>query len=119
MDIVTACCACAAGLFVVFMKDSLGPSISGQALGQSLLLTGALQYAVRMAAKTESFMTSVERIVEYSDLPIEVQNSDDQTESTNCPENWPKLGGAQLDRLPQIQPDGRGSARHQLQCQIR
>ena len=35
------------------------------------MLTGALQFSVRMAAETESTMTSVERIVEYGSLPTE------------------------------------------------
>ena len=46
-------------------------SEAGLAISSAMSLTGALQWGVRQAADTENQMTSVERVVEYGQLPSE------------------------------------------------
>ncbi len=46
-------------------------SEAGLAISSAMSLTGALQWGVRQAADTENQMTSVERVVEYGQLPPE------------------------------------------------
>ncbi|XP_011149209.1 multidrug resistance-associated protein 4-like [Harpegnathos saltator] len=43
----------------------------GLAISQSLILTGGLQYGIKQLAETISLMTSVERILQYTNLPTE------------------------------------------------
>jgi ATP-binding cassette subfamily C (CFTR/MRP) protein 4 len=71
MDWGTASWVLAAGLFCVGLKDSLTEGVAGLALSQSLMLTGMLQFGVRMSAETESLMTAVQRLQEYGELPPE------------------------------------------------
>ena len=51
VDGLTALWCVAIALFIVFLKSSLGPSICGLALSQCTLLSGMLQFAVRMMAR--------------------------------------------------------------------
>ncbi|CUG85733.1 ABC transporter, putative, partial [Bodo saltans] len=88
MDWMTVVWAISVGLFVVFLKDTLGASTCGLALTQCVNLTGILQYTVRAAGDTESYMTSVERIVEYGNLQEEPNNG-----TLKPPvEEWPTKG---------------------------
>jgi ATP-binding cassette, subfamily C (CFTR/MRP), member 4 len=104
MDWMTVVWAIAVALFVTFMRDTVGPSISGLALSQSLMLTGILQYSVRMAADTESYMTSVERIVEYGALEQEV---DAGTLAPSAAE-WPTKGAVEVRGLTVAYPSNPG-----------
>lgn len=58
-------------------------------LVQSLQLTGLFQYGVRMAADTENFFTSVERIQKYTMLPVEARHS---TAPGVISDEWPGKG---------------------------
>lgn len=103
--------AISVGVFAVFLKDTLGPSICGLALTQCINLTGLLQYAVRTAGDTESFMTSVERIVEYGELPPE------PNEGTLAPaaSEWPTRGAVEVRGLTVAYPSNPGElALHDL-----
>ena len=71
MDIIAALWVAVIALLVIGIADSLGPSVAGLALSQSIQLTGLLQFSVRMAAETESLMTAAERLQEYAHLPPE------------------------------------------------
>lgn len=62
---------------------------AGVVLVQSLQLTGFFQYGVRLAAETENYFTSVERIQAYSQLPTE---ADPETAPGIITEEWPQNG---------------------------
>ena len=50
--------------------DVLGGDV-GVAITSCIFLTGALQYGMRQSAEAENLMTSVERVMEYGQLPSE------------------------------------------------
>lgn len=71
----------------LFLENTFGGSV-GLAISQSLILTGMLQYGVKQTAEVQSQMTSVERIIQYTDLPKE-----GPMESTHPPPiEWPSKG---------------------------
>lgn len=49
------------------MTDTFSGNV-GLAISQALILTGMVQYGIRQCAETMQQMTSVERIIEYSNL---------------------------------------------------
>ena len=61
----------------------------GVVLIQSLQVTNFMQFAVRQAAETENYMTSVERIEEYATLASE---ADPATQPGIIDKNWPSQG---------------------------
>ncbi|XP_014467786.1 PREDICTED: multidrug resistance-associated protein 4-like [Dinoponera quadriceps] len=60
----------------------------GLAISQSLILTGGLHYCVKCITDTISLMTSVERILQYTDLPIEKST----VPKNPPPSTWPDNG---------------------------
>ena len=70
---------------------TIDPATLGLALSYLLQLAGLFQWAVRQSAETENFFVSVERIVQYTNLPLEDELKkalDDADELLN----WPKGG---------------------------
>lgn len=63
---------------------------AGLVITQCILLTGILQWGVRQTAELENQMTSVERILEYSNLPQEPAL--ERKPDNRPPENWPQKG---------------------------
>ncbi|XP_034942803.1 multidrug resistance-associated protein 4-like isoform X2 [Chelonus insularis] len=88
VDIVSCifvCCVC-------FSLISIGPeNMTGAAVGlaisQALILTGMVQYGVKQSTEVQAQMTSVERILEYTNLPKE-----DSGNTQPAPESWPSEG---------------------------
>jgi ABC-type multidrug transport system fused ATPase/permease subunit len=72
----------------VFVRDDLDPGLVGLALTYCAQLMGSFQYAVRMSADTENFMTSVERVLSYSALEFEAP----LTSATPPQPDWPANG---------------------------
>ena len=62
--------------------DVLGGDV-GVAISSCIFLTGALQFGMRQSAEAENLMTSVERVMEYGDLPSEADLTN--SESSNSP----------------------------------
>lgn len=90
--------------FVMLLQgDSVIAGYAGLAISSSLVLTGVTQWAVRCSADLESYMTSVERILEYTSLDVE----DDARALTarhyplRAPpkEKWPSSGEIIFERL--------------------
>ncbi|XP_051163981.1 ATP-binding cassette sub-family C member 4-like [Leptopilina boulardi] len=72
---------------LILIHESSGANV-GLAISQSLILSGMLQYGVRRLAETISYMTSVERIIQYTDLPQEKPLES----STSIQPTWPTKG---------------------------
>ncbi|OTF73411.1 hypothetical protein BLA29_011377, partial [Euroglyphus maynei] len=70
---------------------------AGLAISSGLMLTGMTQWGVRQSAEFESQMTSVERIVEYQDLPKEPPA--ESTPEKRPPIEWPTKGTIEFDHM--------------------
>jgi ATP-binding cassette, subfamily C (CFTR/MRP), member 4 len=55
----------------VLLADSIDPGMLGFAITYCIQLSGIFQYMIRLSAKVESQMTSVERMLFYANLPSE------------------------------------------------
>lgn len=69
-------------------NDSVADSKAGLAISQSLILIGCLQYGIKQSTETMSLMTSVERILQYTNLPQEGPI----TSNNPPPPTWPSQG---------------------------
>jgi ABC-type multidrug transport system fused ATPase/permease subunit len=59
-------------IFAVVSRGSLSPGIAGLAISYSLNITGVLGMFVRSATDLETNIVSIERCLEYTEIPIEV-----------------------------------------------
>ncbi|CAK1546480.1 unnamed protein product [Leptosia nina] len=82
--------------FFIFREGTMGGNV-GLAITQVIGLVGMCQFGMRQTAKVENQMTSVERILEYTNLPQEAPVDPDQENlKVKCPnvdfEEWPSQG---------------------------
>ncbi|KAG8186529.1 hypothetical protein JTE90_023957 [Oedothorax gibbosus] len=75
---------------VILSEDPSYASKAGLAIASALQLSGSFQWGVRQSAEVESQMTSVERVIEYSNLKPEasLESSDEKKPA----KNWPSRG---------------------------
>lgn len=78
-----------AAIFAVFERDSLDSSSVGLIISYALNTTQNLNYLVRSTSEIETNVVGVERILEYSSLPMEAEWN---IESTKPPSGWPTKG---------------------------
>ncbi|XP_046619154.1 ATP-binding cassette subfamily C member 4-like isoform X1 [Neodiprion virginianus] len=96
MDIISCvfiACVCFT-LILTNAGDTLPGSV-GLAISQSLMLTGILQYGVRQGAEVISLMTSVERVLQYTNLPKEGPFKTDNPPSPS----WPSKGALAFNKM--------------------
>lgn len=93
---ITLMCA-----FCVIQRASISPGIAGLCISYALVLTQGLNWFVRQQADLESNMVSVERAMQYSNLPQEApHNLSHMTPRrmsinllcTNSSASWPDMG---------------------------
>lgn len=65
----------------------------GLAISQALILTGMVQYGIRQMTETMLQMTSVERVIQYTDLEGEFNPSN------KPPELWPQNGHIEMKNM--------------------
>ncbi|XP_048505790.1 probable multidrug resistance-associated protein lethal(2)03659 [Athalia rosae] len=75
--------------FLVLDQDTFGGTV-GLVITQCMGLTQLLQWGMRMLTEMENQMTSVERVVEYSNLESEPPL--ESTPENKPPREWPSLG---------------------------
>ncbi|KAL1513293.1 hypothetical protein ABEB36_002717 [Hypothenemus hampei] len=82
------------GLILYFLIFSEGVTAGevGLAISQSLVLSQLLQYAIRQVTEVENTMTSVERVLEYSDVQVEPQDGQVLTD-------WPTSGTIEYNNV--------------------
>lgn len=82
--------------FLFMEMDASGGNV-GLAITQALGLTGMFQWGMRQSAEMENQMTSVERVIEFSNLeaepPLETDKKDDPGKG------WPTKGFVTFDNL--------------------
>ncbi|KAL2081657.1 hypothetical protein ACEWY4_023510 [Coilia grayii] len=79
----------------LFLRDDLEAGGVGLALSYAITLVGMFQWGVRQSAEVENMMTSVERVVEYSELESEAPWENHK----RPPPDWPRRGGITFDQV--------------------
>ncbi|XP_065077152.1 ATP-binding cassette sub-family C member 4 [Ochlerotatus camptorhynchus] len=83
--ISTAFVACVTFSFIVLHGETYSANV-GLAISQAMILTGMVQYGIRQTAESIQQMTSVERVIQYTEIPSE-------TDPPKIPPNdWPWRG---------------------------
>ncbi|GIM00727.1 hypothetical protein Vretimale_5639, partial [Volvox reticuliferus] len=90
LDAVAGTALLAAALLAVAMRDKINTGVMALALTHVLQLTGLMQWVVRQTAEVENTMTSVERMLSYTELPSEAPRVAEGGGSP--PPGWPKSG---------------------------
>ena len=78
----------------VIVFSGIEPSLAGFALSFALQYSSAVTWTARNYANVELSMNAVERVDEYSNIPIEDQNS-----SVKTPAAWPAEGRLEVSNL--------------------
>ena len=94
LDTIASVVCVAVAFFVCFTKDSIGTSIAGLSLMQTMSLTGLMQYTVKMASESAGVMTSVQRMIRHSNLVSESDNGRERTHPL-----WPARGHVKVQNL--------------------
>ena len=85
--------------------STFSASDAGLALSYAMYLLGLVQWCIRQLSEVENMMTSVERIISYSKLPIEntsgVSTVDECKEGKNILDStvWPSEGAVTIEHL--------------------
>ncbi|KAF7669999.1 hypothetical protein LDENG_00090130 [Lucifuga dentata] len=79
----------------LLLRDQLAAGSVGLALSYSVTLMGMFQWGVRQSAELENMMTSVERVVEYTELETEAP----WETSKRPPPDWPSKGLVTFDQV--------------------
>ncbi|XP_029941779.1 ATP-binding cassette sub-family C member 4 [Salarias fasciatus] len=79
----------------LLLRDQLDAGSVGLALSYSVTLMGMFQWGVRQSAEVENMMTSVERVVEYTQLESEAPWETDK----RPPPGWPGRGLVTMDQV--------------------
>ena len=79
----------------IYVDSSLGGDF-GVVLTSCLIITGGIQYAMRQSAEMETWMISVERILEYGQLERE---EDLEIETFNLAKTWPDSGTIEFQNV--------------------
>lgn len=81
-----------AALAAVLSRGLISPGIAGLSVTYSLTITTALNFLVRAYSDYETNVVSVERLIEYTKLPIEAQSQEIPSDH-----NWPSKGRVVFD----------------------
>ncbi|XP_048247853.1 ATP-binding cassette sub-family C member 4-like isoform X3 [Haliotis rufescens] len=74
----------------VLSADRMDAGLVGLSITYAMTLMGLFQWGVRQSAEVENQMISVERVLEYSQLPSEAPL--DSSKDNKPPPNWPQHG---------------------------
>ncbi|KOC62298.1 Multidrug resistance-associated protein 4 [Habropoda laboriosa] len=96
LDIVVSIfIACVCFSFILMDTDGILGGNVGLAISQSLIVVGTLQHGVKQSSEVVSQITSVERILQYTNLPKEGS----WTSADPPPADWPKYGQLTLKNV--------------------
>ena len=80
-------------LFAVFSRGSISGGLVGLSITYALQLTGTLNWLVRQATDAETQMVSVERVIQYSQVP---QEPPAELPGREPPLSWPAEGAVEF-----------------------
>ncbi|KAI8129034.1 putative multidrug resistance-associated protein lethal(2)03659 [Lucilia cuprina] len=86
LDCVSCCFLTSVTFSFILLSGQTYSGNMGLAISQAMILTGMVQYGVRQVAESLQQMTSVERVLQYTDLEQE------STVTKLPPSNWPTHG---------------------------
>ncbi|CAG0895339.1 unnamed protein product [Cyprideis torosa] len=96
LDILVAVyLACVTYSFMIAESQDAG--VVGLAISSAVTVTGMLQWGSKQSAEMENQFTSVERIIEYTDLPPEAELDSRPDKKPNP--SWPAQGGIKLENV--------------------
>lgn len=95
MDIICLAYILAVALFLMLFSEGIDSGTAGLAFSMALGLTGMTQWGVRQSAEVENQMTSVERIIDYSNIEPEAELITDY----KLAENWPQFGNLVFEHV--------------------
>jgi ABC-type multidrug transport system fused ATPase/permease subunit len=106
LDMMICCLTFLTAILSVSLRASMDPSSVALGLSYCITLISVFQWGVRQSAETEIFMTSAERIDEYSYTPPESNFYKGESEP---PLNWPTEGAIQFENYklryrPELEP---------------
>lgn len=85
------------GFILLNEYTNIEGSFVGLAISQSLILVGMLQYGMKQIAEVVNYLTSVERVLEYTQL--EREHPLETTPENAPPSGWPSKGKILFDRM--------------------
>lgn len=80
------------------LLDFIGANV-GLAITQAINLIGMCNWGLRQTAELENQMTSVERVVEYSNLQSESSLETDKIIADKLPKPWPQKGTIKFNKM--------------------
>ncbi|CAF2902537.1 unnamed protein product [Rotaria sp. Silwood2] len=89
LDLLTCCLTFLTAILSITLRTNMDSSSVALGLSYCISLTALFQWGVRQSAETENYMTSAERIDEYSRIAAESEFYKGQSEP---PINWPLEG---------------------------
>ncbi|KAJ3075283.1 Multidrug resistance-associated protein 4, partial [Quaeritorhiza haematococci] len=95
-------------------SGAIQPGLVGLVLSYSLQLLGLLQWAVRQSAEVENQMVSVERVIEYTQLPQEAAEETD----VKPPREWPEKGHIKIEGMSLTYPGTKRRVLKDLRVEI-
>ncbi|CAF1507751.1 unnamed protein product, partial [Rotaria sordida] len=90
LDHMTSLLTLVTAVLAVALRHQIDPSAAALSVTYCITLTGLFQWAIRLTAEVENYMTSAERIYEYGQLESEShQNSNASNVLVQPSSNWP------------------------------
>jgi ATP-binding cassette, subfamily C (CFTR/MRP), member 1 len=86
LEMIGAVIVTGASLFAIIARSSISPALAGLSISYALSITQNLNWFVRVTAEVESKIVAVERLREFSVLPVEPSGN---SSTATVPRNWP------------------------------
>ncbi|GFS18862.1 multidrug resistance-associated protein 4 [Elysia marginata] len=97
LDMLCAMFVIAVTTCSMLAADSMNAGLVGLSITYTMTLMGLFQWGVRQSAEVENQMISVERVLEYSRLPVEADL--DSKPGKKPPPSWPMHGAIKADNI--------------------
>ncbi|KHJ75033.1 hypothetical protein OESDEN_25351, partial [Oesophagostomum dentatum] len=91
LDLLVVMITAIVAFFIVILTGTLSPADAGMALAFAVQMSGIFQFAVRTQTELEAKMTSVERVVYYSEN-VQSEGDWETKKGIDVPKEWPQNG---------------------------